>query len=48
MVDDVFSIALPARSAAAKVAGEPGSGTRAAIEQHLLAVLAAPQDVAAV
>jgi [protein-PII] uridylyltransferase len=48
MVDDVFCIALPARSAAAKAAGEPGSGTRAGIEQHLLAVLAAPEDVAAV
>jgi [protein-PII] uridylyltransferase len=48
MVDDVFCIALPARSAAAKAAGEPGSGTRAGIEQHLLAVLATPEDVAAV
>jgi [protein-PII] uridylyltransferase len=39
MVDDVFCVALPARGAAAKSAGEPGSGLRAMIEQHLLAVL---------
>ena len=42
MVDDVFCIALPARSAAAKAAGEPGSSTRTAIEHHLLSVLQAP------
>jgi [protein-PII] uridylyltransferase len=48
MVDDVFCVALPARSAAAKSTGEPGSATRAAIEQHLLAVLVAPEHVAAV
>ena len=48
MVDDVFCIALPARSAAAKAAGEPGSGTRSAIEHHLLSVLEAPADAAAV
>jgi [protein-PII] uridylyltransferase len=46
MVDDVFCVALPARGAAAKSTGEPGSGLRAAIEQHLLAVLNAPRDVA--
>jgi hypothetical protein len=39
---------LPARSAAAKAAGEPGSGTRTEIEHHLLAVLEAPKDAAAV
>ena len=39
MVDDAFCIALPAQSAAAKAKGEPGSGIRAAIEEHLLAVL---------
>ena len=44
MVDDVFCIVLPPRSAAAKAAGEPGSGTRGGIEQHLLAVLAPPED----
>jgi [protein-PII] uridylyltransferase len=48
MVDDVFCVALPARGAAAKSTGEPGSGLRAAIEQHLLAVLNAPADVAAI
>ncbi len=44
MVDDVFCIALPERSAAAKAAGEPGSSTRSAIEHHLLSVLDAPKD----
>ena len=44
MVDDVFCIALPARSAAAKASGEPGSSTRTAIEHHLLSVLEAPKD----
>jgi [protein-PII] uridylyltransferase len=44
MVDDVFCVALPARGAAAKSAGQPGSGLRAAIEQHLMAVLDAPGD----
>jgi [protein-PII] uridylyltransferase len=48
MVDDVFCVRLPARSAAAKSAGQPGSGLRAAIEEHLLAVLDAPEDAAAV
>ena len=48
MVDDVFCIALPARSAAAKAAGEPGSSTRAAIEHHVLSVLEVPADAAAV
>jgi [protein-PII] uridylyltransferase len=48
MVDDVFCVALPARGAAAKSAGEPGSGVRAEIEQHLLAVLDAPGDAAVV
>jgi [protein-PII] uridylyltransferase len=48
MVDDVFCVALPARGAAAKSAGQPGSGLRAAIEQHLLVVLDAPRDVAVV
>lgn len=46
MVDDVFCVALPAHSAAAKSVGEPGSGVRAAIEHHLLAVLDAPGDAA--
>jgi len=44
MVDDVFCIELPERSAAAKAAGEPGSSTRSAIEHHLLTVLDAPKD----
>jgi [protein-PII] uridylyltransferase len=51
MVDDVFCIALPERSAAAKATGEPGSSTRSAIEHHLLAILEGPktpQDAAAV
>jgi UTP:GlnB (protein PII) uridylyltransferase len=48
MVDDVFCVALPARGASAKSAGEPGSGVRATIEQHLLAVLDAARDVAVV
>jgi [protein-PII] uridylyltransferase len=48
MVDDVFCVALPARGAAAKSAGEPGSGLRAAIELHLLAVLDAPRNAAVV
>ena len=48
MVDDVFCIELPARSAAAKAAGEPGSSTRTAIEHHLLSVLEAPAAAAAV
>jgi [protein-PII] uridylyltransferase len=51
MVDDVFCIALPQRSAAAKATGEPGSSTRSAIEHHLLAILEGPktpQDAAAV
>jgi [protein-PII] uridylyltransferase len=51
MVDDVFCIALPERSAAAKATGEPGSSIRSAIEHHLLAILEGPktpQDAAAV
>jgi hypothetical protein len=44
MVDDAFCIELPARSAAAKATGEPGSSTRSAIEHHLLAVLDPPKD----
>ena len=47
MVDDVFCIVLPARSAAAKAAGEPGSSTRSAIEHHLLAVLESPKTATA-
>jgi len=39
MVDDVFCIALPERSAASRATGEPGSSTRSAIEHHLRAVL---------
>jgi [protein-PII] uridylyltransferase len=48
MVDDVFCIALPAHSAAAKASGEPGSGTRSAIEHHLLSVLETHPEAAAV
>ena len=48
MVDDVFCIALPAHSAAAKASGEPGSSTRSAIEHHLLSVLETHPDAAAV
>jgi [protein-PII] uridylyltransferase len=48
MVDDVFCIALPAHSAAARASGEPGSGTRSAIEHHLLSVLETQPDAAAV
>ncbi|MDT5164010.1 MAG: [protein-PII] uridylyltransferase [Mycobacterium sp.] len=44
MVDDVFCIALPERSAASKASGEPGSSTRSAIEHHLLAVLEGPKS----
>jgi [protein-PII] uridylyltransferase len=44
MVDDVF----PAHSAAAKASGEPGSGTRSAIEHHLLSVLETRPEAAAV
>jgi UTP:GlnB (protein PII) uridylyltransferase len=42
MVEDVFCIALPERSAASKATGEPGSSTRSAIERQLLAVLGGP------
>jgi hypothetical protein len=48
MVDDVFCVALPARGAAAKPAGQPGSGARATIEQYLLAVLGAAGDAVVV
>jgi [protein-PII] uridylyltransferase len=48
MVDDVFCVRLPARSAATKSAGQPGSALRAAIEEHLLAVLETPEEAAAV
>jgi [protein-PII] uridylyltransferase len=48
MVDDVFCIALPTRGAAAKPAGQPGSGVRATIEEHLLAVLGTRGDAAVV
>ena len=46
MVDDVFCIALPERSAASKATGEPGSSTRSAIEHHLLSVLDEPAAAA--
>jgi hypothetical protein len=39
---------VPAHSGAAKASGEPGSGTRSAIEHHLLSVLETHPDVAAV
>jgi [protein-PII] uridylyltransferase len=45
MVDDVFCIALPEHSAAAKATGEPGSSTRSAIEHHLLAILTPASSV---